>query len=78
MLPSDFNMRDLYRFDNTPNHWLAYDEQDVISPYPYLKEFLQNHPHITGAKFENVGHERMIKDERVIKGIAEVIKGHFS
>jgi hypothetical protein len=74
MEPSDFNMNKVYSFDDNLKHWLAYDDQDLVAPYPYLKDFLEKHPSVIAKKFEGVGHERIIKEERVIGEVAEMIE----
>ncbi len=66
---SIFNMNDVYSFDEHLKHWLAYDDQDIIAPYPYLEEFLNKHRSVIARKFDNAGHERIIKDETVIAEI---------
>ncbi len=72
--PSDFNMNEVYKFDDKLKHWLAYDDQDMVAPYTYLDDFLQKHPSVVAKKFEGVGHERVIKDEGVIREIVKLVK----
>jgi pimeloyl-ACP methyl ester carboxylesterase len=63
---SFYNMPDMYKFDSKLNHWLAYDEHDMILPYSYLKDFLNAHPIIRSHNYDNTGHERIIKSAQVI------------
>jgi hypothetical protein len=69
MDPADFDMNKVYKFADRVEHWLAYDDQDLVSPFPYLQDFLEKHPSVKSAKFGGVGHERIIKDEGVIREI---------
>lgn len=71
---SSFNLLDLYDFDSSLNHWLAYDRQDQVLPYPYLEEFLAAKPFIKSQHYEGAGHERIIKAEQVILDVAEQVK----
>jgi pimeloyl-ACP methyl ester carboxylesterase len=72
---SYYNMPDMYKFDSKLNHWLAYDEHDMILPYIYLKDFLASHPAIRSHNYDNAGHERIIKSAQVISDlIVEVNK----
>ncbi|SKB35168.1 alpha/beta hydrolase [Daejeonella lutea] len=77
MDPADFNMNDVYRFGENVKHWLAYDSQDMVSPYPYLQDFIQKHPSIQTQNYVGVGHERIIKDERIIQMILELTKAEI-
>jgi hypothetical protein len=70
---ADFDLNKMYEFDENVDHWLAYDEKDHVAPYPYLKSFLDKHPSIITGKFENVGHEKIIKDPAVIQEITKKI-----
>ena len=74
MQPSGFNMNEVYSFDNSLKHWLAYDDKDMVSPYSYLEDYLHKHQSVIATKFEGVGHERIIKDEGVIGEIVEKVK----
>ncbi len=73
MDPADFNMNKVYKFGENVNHWLAYDDQDLVSPYHYLEDFLVKHPSIEAHHYQGVGHERIIKDERVIEKISGIM-----
>ncbi|MDB5287091.1 MAG: alpha/beta hydrolase [Mucilaginibacter sp.] len=70
---SYYNMPDMYKFDSKLNHWLAYDEHDMILPYNYLKDFLNVHPAIRSHNYDNAGHERIIKSAQVISDLVEEV-----
>ena len=70
---SYYNMPDMYKFDSKLNHWLAYDEHDMILPYTYLKDFLNAHPTIRTHNYANAGHERIIKSVQVISDMVEEV-----
>ncbi|WP_158799841.1 alpha/beta hydrolase [Pedobacter sp. L105] len=64
--PSDLNMNHIYNLDGQLKHWLAYDEKDHIAPYAYLKDFLIDHPSIDAQPYQNLGHEKLLRDPEVI------------
>lgn len=66
---SYYNMPDFYKFGPQLNHWLAYDEHDMILPHGYLKDFLALHPSIRSHNYNNAGHERIIKAAPVISDL---------
>jgi pimeloyl-ACP methyl ester carboxylesterase len=67
---SHFNLTELYSLRPDINHFLAYDPEDHISPYPYLKEFLDKNPAINAKSFEGVGHYKILKSLDVIEDVA--------
>jgi hypothetical protein len=71
---ADFNLADMYQDGIALKHWLAYDQEDKISPFAYVQEVLKKHPAILSKGFDAVGHERIIKDPRVIADIVELVK----
>ncbi|KIA92636.1 hypothetical protein OC25_16515 [Pedobacter kyungheensis] len=71
---SYFNLSSLYKLKNETNHFLAFDPEDHISPYPFLKEFLDKYPAITSKSFENVGHYKILKSVEVIEDITKQIQ----
>lgn len=72
--PSYYNMPDLYGFDASLNHWLAYDDADMMLPNTYLQNFLSAHPSIRTKNFSGAGHERIIKLSAVIEDVTVEIK----
>jgi hypothetical protein len=71
---SFYNLIDWYTLDKEVKYWLAYDENDQISTYNYLKEFLDANQSIVSLKYEGIGHERIIKSAQVINDLVEVVK----
>jgi pimeloyl-ACP methyl ester carboxylesterase len=74
---SFYNLIDRYALDKKINHWLAYDENDHISTYNYLKEFLDANQSTVSQEYEGIGHERMIKSAQVINDLVEVVKANL-
>jgi pimeloyl-ACP methyl ester carboxylesterase len=73
MPASYYNLNDWYPFDAKLKHWLAYDENDVISTYNYIKEFLDKYPFIASRNYDGVGHERILKSPELINDLVELI-----
>ncbi len=76
---SYYNLNDMYNHmeDMHLNHWLAYDQNDRVSTYNYLEEFLHNNPSIKSQNYDGVGHERIIKSELVINDLVDKVKVHL-
>ena len=62
-----------YDFDGYSNHWLAYDVDDQILPFSYLKPFLEANPGIKSQNYADAGHEKIIKSPIVINDLVEVV-----
>ncbi|WP_316803953.1 alpha/beta hydrolase [Pedobacter nototheniae] len=73
-----FNLVDLYHSDKNPNHFLAFDPEDHISPLPYLQEFLDANATIQSRSYENIGHYKILKSPAVIDDIVEKIKQNLA
>ncbi|MES2064565.1 MAG: alpha/beta hydrolase [Bacteroidota bacterium] len=73
--PSEYAMQKLYTFDDTLNHWLAYDDQDAMLPDAYLQAFLKAHPSIKTKNYSGAGHERIIKSAALIEDVMERVNG---
>ena len=58
-------------------HLLFYDEKDLTSPYPFIKEFLKAHPSVKSTNFENAGHERIIKLSNLIDMVVDHVRHTF-
>jgi hypothetical protein len=71
---ADFNLANMYQDGIAIKHWLAYDQEDKMTPFAYVRELLTKHPEIISKEFDGVGHERIIKDPRVIADILELVK----
>ncbi|KRT15689.1 hypothetical protein ASU31_11910 [Pedobacter ginsenosidimutans] len=70
---SHFNLTELYQLGSDLNHFLAFDPADHISPYPFLKEFLDKYPAISSKSFEDVGHYKILRSVEVIEDIVDRI-----
>jgi len=70
---SHFNLTNLYQLNPAIDHFLAFDPADHISPYAYLKEFLDKYPAINSKSFEDVGHYKILKSADVIEDIVRKI-----
>ena len=75
---SSFNMYNKYTFNARLNHWLAYDENDQISPYSYIKEFLAEHPTIETKNYDGIGHDKIIKYPQFIEDLMAVVTESLS
>jgi pimeloyl-ACP methyl ester carboxylesterase len=75
---SYYNLNDWYSSGQQLNHWLAYDQNDRISTYNYLEEFLNNNPSIKIRNYDGVGHERIVKSEEVINDLVKIVKANLS
>jgi len=71
---SHFNLTELYRLNPDINHFLAFDPEDHISPFPFLKEFLDKNPAINAKSFEGVGHYKILKSVEVIEAIVHSVQ----
>lgn len=75
--PADqYNLIDLYNF--TGRDYLAYDRDDLISPYDYIGEFINANPSIESHNYENTGHEKIIKSPEVINDVVNQINDLIS
>lgn len=72
---SSFNFNNYYPINQKLNHWIAYDQNDKVAPYSYLKEFLNLHSSVKNKNYDEVGHDKIVKSAEVIQDlIAEVTK----
>jgi hypothetical protein len=69
---SYYNLQHLYKFNG--KHWLAYDEQDMVSPYEYINEIVTANETIQAANFEETGHERLVRSPGVIDKIKNLLE----
>ncbi|MFW0716975.1 alpha/beta hydrolase [Pedobacter sp. N23S346] len=65
---SYFNLVNLYE-SNYFNHFVAFDPEDDISTFPFLKEFLDKFPEVNATVYEGVGHYKILKSNDVINDI---------
>ena len=67
------NATKLYTFKNELKYWVAYDEYDRVSPYEFIKEFLDVNPQVTTQSFIGAGHDKIIKDPALIAAIVKQV-----
>ncbi|MGI4803489.1 MAG: alpha/beta fold hydrolase [Janthinobacterium lividum] len=70
---SNFTVNNWYAFEEDLNHWLAYDQNDQVVPFSYLKTFLEAHPAIKSQNYIDVGHDKILKSPEVIGDLINVI-----
>lgn len=71
---SYFNLADIYNADIAQKHWLAYDRDDKMTPFPYMQELLNKHPIIKFKEYPDATHERIIKDPRLIVDVLGLVR----
>jgi hypothetical protein len=71
---SYYNLNRQYLFDAGLNHWLAYDNADLVAPYAYLQEFLNANPSVNAKHYEGTGHERILKSPEMIADLVSKVK----
>jgi pimeloyl-ACP methyl ester carboxylesterase len=69
-----YNLIDLYSPGSQLTHWVAYDQNDQVSAYRYLEEFLNSHTSVNSQNYDEVGHERIIKFPKVINDLVNKVK----
>ncbi len=69
----DFTLSALYQSQPELFHLLAFDVSDKVSPVEYTREFLVSHPEIKAVAFDDIGHEKMLKDVRVIEEVMKAV-----
>ncbi len=70
---SHFTLGRYYDFNEQFNHWLFYDSNDMISPFAYLKKFMEEHPAINTRDYNGVGHERILKSPEMIADLVAAV-----
>lgn len=68
-----FNLTGLYSLKADFNHFLAFDEEDHISPYPFLAEFLTKNKGIKAKAYQGAGHYKILKSPDVIRDLLNII-----
>lgn len=71
---SYFTLGDLYNSDEELNHLVIYDHNDQISPFSYIKEFLEGHSTIKSKCYDNTGHDKIIKSPVLVADLYTIIK----
>lgn len=54
-------------------HWIAYDSNDFVSPYSFMKTFLDSNSLIGATNYLDAGHERIIKSPAMIDALLKVL-----
>ncbi len=71
---SNFTLDARYQFDAGLNHWIAYDEDDKIAPYPYLEQFLSTRNFISSKAYNGAGHDKILIEPSMIADVVEMVK----
>ena len=71
---SDYDLDTYYNFDQTLNHWIAYDEDDKVVDSTYLNTFLKDRPWIKSENYKGAGHEKLIKHPPLLN---DLIRAYF-
>lgn len=72
---SDYDLDTYYNFDQTLNHWIAFDEDDAVVNSAYLSTFLKERPWIKSENYKGAGHEKLIKHTPLLN---DLIRDYFS
>ncbi len=73
-VPADhFNITERYTPNPNQPHFLAFDPDDHIAPYIYLKPFLDHNPAILSKSYDD-GHYKLLKSTVLIEDIVKKIK----
>ncbi len=67
------DLEELAHLNSDTAHLLTYGMNDKISPAIYTQEFLSKHPEIVSRQYEDISHERMHRDPRVLEEINSFI-----
>lgn len=71
---SDYNLLEWSDFTTAlSKHWIAYDENDIVSPYSFMKTFLESNSSIDSANYLDAGHERIIKSPVMIQNLMKIL-----
>lgn len=68
-----YTLENLYLAENISKHIIKYDLQDTIAPYEYLEKFLDSNPSVISCRYEEAGHDKIIKSPNVIRAIVQEI-----
>jgi len=71
---SDYDLDTYYNFDQTLNHWIAFDEDDTVVDSTYLQAFLKDRPWIKSDNYKGAGHEKLIKHPPLLH---DLIRDYF-
>ncbi|MBB5634818.1 pimeloyl-ACP methyl ester carboxylesterase [Pedobacter cryoconitis] len=71
---SDYDLDTYYNFDQTLNHWIAFDEDDKVVDSVYLSTFLKDRPWIKSENYKGAGHEKLIRHPPLLN---DLIRDYF-
>lgn len=67
---SHYNLNDWSVFSTElSKHWVAYDANDLASPYSFMKALLDSNSLIDSTNYLDAGHERIIKSQAMIQDL---------
>lgn len=71
---SNYNLLDWSVFTTEiSKHWVAYDANDLVSPYLFMKAFLGSNSLIESTNYFDSGHERIIKSPTMIHDLLKIL-----
>ncbi|MEO7214240.1 alpha/beta hydrolase [Mucilaginibacter sp.] len=70
---SSYDVEKLYQSGPEQDHFLLYDEADMISPYKFIRDFLSTRPFIRNKNYTGAGHAGIIRSPEVIADIVAAI-----
>lgn len=70
---ANFVLGSRYTFGDKQQHWVAYDEEDQIAPFTYLKDFLSAHPYIKSKAFNGAGHDKILREPEMITDVVGLV-----
>ncbi|MCD0488790.1 alpha/beta hydrolase [Pedobacter sp. MC2016-14] len=69
-----YNLNDWSAFSTElSKHWIAYDPNDLVSPYTFMKAFLESNVLIDANDYLDAGHERIIKSPIMIEDLLKIL-----
>ena len=69
-----FEFEEFYDVKTNIGHLLTYSINDKVSASTFTEDFLKKFPEIVTCQFDDISHERMHKDPRVLNEIISFIK----
>lgn len=75
---STFVLNARYAFGPELKHWIAYDEEDAIAPYPYLEDFLSIRPFVLSKAYNGAAHDKILREPTMITDVLALVKETLS
>ncbi|OOQ61782.1 alpha/beta fold hydrolase [Mucilaginibacter pedocola] len=73
--PASFYDTDkFYKFDDGLKHLLLYDEADTVSPFVFMKAFIDTRPFISTLNHTGAGHAGILKSPRAVADIVAEVR----